>query len=119
MSSPARLALAATTIAGAALPMAAEVTAPNVSAANWLTETWFVVPGEEPFRVKGFDRPVAGYWDGAAKRIVLLEWVPSASHLARHEILHALLRRPGHPREYFVDKCGDLVIGPGVPLTID
>jgi hypothetical protein len=81
--------------------------------------SWYVVPGENPFQVKGFDRPVAGYWDGAADRIVILQWVPSVKHLVRHEALHALIRLRGHPAEYFVERCGSLVIGPGVPLTVD
>jgi hypothetical protein len=75
---------------------------------------WYVVPGDEPFRVATIRQPVLGYWDSLANRIVLLEWVPSATELVRHEILHALLKRTDHPAEYFERRCGALISGPGV-----
>ncbi len=77
---------------------------------------WYVVRGEVPFRVKGVDYPVVGYWDPQANRIVLLEYLPNQrAPVIRHEALHAILRRTDHPSEYFVDRCGAVIGGPDSP----
>jgi hypothetical protein len=76
--------------------------------------SWYVVPGDIPFRIPTIDKPLLGYWNSATNRIVLLEWVPSATELVRHEMLHALLRRADHPYEYFEQRCGELIRGPGL-----
>lgn len=77
---------------------------------------WYVVRGEEPFRVQGVDYPVVGYWDPQANRIVLLEYLTNQrAPIIRHEALHAILRRTDHPPEYFVDRCGATIGGPDSP----
>jgi hypothetical protein len=67
---------------------------------------WYFVPGDEPFISPPLGKAVLGYWDSYDNRIILLQYVPNRSALARHEILHALLRRGDHPAEYFQDRCG-------------
>ena len=78
--------------------------------------TWYVVPGEEPFRVPNHAQPVLGYWDPADNRIVLLQFLPDRrAPTIRHEALHAITRSLGHPPEYFVDRCGAVIDGPENP----
>lgn len=64
---------------------------------------WFVIPGES------FECPsgqCAGRWQG--NRIYLSETWEMNELVVRHEMLHALLGRPGHP---------DPPFGNGCPLT--
>lgn len=77
--------------------------------------SWYVVPGEDPFVAPSLGKQVLGYWQRRGNRIVLLEYVPSRTELVRHEMLHALLQRGDHPRAYFVDRCGAVINGPGLP----
>ena len=80
--------------------------------------TWFVVPGEDPFRVPNHAAPVAGYWDPAANRIVVLQYLPNRrAPTIRHEALHAILRRVNHPVAYFETKCGPVITGPEAPYS--
>ena len=80
---------------------------------------WYVVPGDRPFVVPALGRTVLGYWDPGTNSIVVLQWVPSAAALVRHEILHALLRRSDHPPEFFEERCGEVITGPSLPLDVD
>jgi hypothetical protein len=78
--------------------------------------TWYVVPGEVPFRVPNHPQPVVGYWDPADNRIVVLQFLPNRrAPLIRHEALHAITKRLDHPDEYFVEKCGAVIDGPENP----
>jgi hypothetical protein len=100
---------------------AARITPPAQYAAWWkVTEAcsglrgdyaavqWYVVP-EARVTVDGTDYD--GYtWTKDEPRIVLARgMVHGAGTLVRHEMLHALLVRGGHPRAYFVERCGDIV----------
>ena len=79
---------------------------------------WYVVPGEDPFRVDGVAYPVLGYWERQGNRIVLLQYVPdSRAALIRHEALHAILRRTDHPAEFFVERCGEVITSQDWPGT--
>lgn len=53
------------------------------------------------------DLSVDAVWIPARNEIVLRD--PTNGGLVRHEMLHALLQRGGHPAEYFGDKCASLV----------
>jgi hypothetical protein len=55
------------------------------------------------------DETVAGYWSLAGNRIVLYANDTIAGAVVRHEMLHALLRVPGHPRSAFLQACGGVV----------
>lgn len=77
---------------------------------------WYAVPGEEPFSVPRHPRPVYGYWNAVENHIVLLQYLPNRrAPIIRHEMLHAILQRTDHPREYFVERCGDDIDGPESP----
>lgn len=84
--------------------------------ASYEAVTWMMVPGDEPFRVRGLPKPVLAYWDPGRNWIVMLEYTPDRAAVARHEALHAILRRTDHPREYFETRCGDVIASPG---TVD
>jgi hypothetical protein len=55
------------------------------------------------------DPNVTSYWSAASNRIVIAGDLIYKAAIVRHEMLHALLARDGHPREYFVEKCGGAV----------
>jgi hypothetical protein len=52
---------------------------------------------------------VTAYWSQATNRVVVTDQFLLDGAVIRHEMLHSLIRRAGHPREYFVEKCGGVV----------
>jgi hypothetical protein len=67
---------------------------------------FYQVPG-----VSTFASPVGtvvGLWNqaGSENRITLAGYYLDNELVVRHEMLHALLERTGHPVEYFVTRCG-------------
>ena len=71
---------------------------------------WYYVPGAVTIVVDG--RRVEGYWS-APNTIVLAEAAMLDGPLVRHEMLHALQDGDGHPREFFLDRCGGVVLCEG------
>ena len=71
--------------------------------------TWYVVPGEVVPPPEADLQNVAGYWSKASNRIVLASAVKLNGEIVRHEMLHALSRQPGHPRDLFLGKCDGVV----------
>ena len=69
--------------------------------------TWYQVPGSATVDY-GSDE-VSAYWSAAGNRIVVAGDATDAGDIVRHEMLHALLRKRGHPREYFLARCGGVV----------
>ncbi len=69
------------------------------------TIKFYVVPGVETFSTK--DGAKVGEWttDGSSNRIIIAGNYQNFEMVVRHEMLHALLGKEGHPPEYFVDKC--------------
>ena len=66
---------------------------------------WYVVPGVETFATDA--GPKVGVWErtgGTARIIIAGHWVHHEMAV-RHEMLHHLLDREGHPQEYFVERC--------------
>lgn len=63
---------------------------------------WYVAAVMDPN-----DLSVDAIWLPETNDIVLRD--PTNGSLVRHEMLHALLRRGGHPAEYFGEKCASLV----------
>jgi hypothetical protein len=132
MSSPLRLrirlALAILALTGAcvvltepAFPVdAVRISAPARFAAWWkVTEAcsgltgdfasvgWYVVPSE---RVTVAGNQFDGYtWTDGGARIVLARTMVTEGELVRHEMLHVLLQRGGHPAAFFRERCGDIV----------
>jgi len=74
---------------------------------------WYVLPNEASFQLEG--QTVNGAFFPAGNEIVLGDGEQLDGLLVRHEMLHALLPRntPGHPREYFLGRCGDVVVCEG------
>jgi len=63
---------------------------------------WYQVP--DAWEVVGGDgRPVQAYYDLGADHIVLAGAYLNSDPLVKHEALHAILDRPGHPAEF--DRC--------------
>ena len=72
-------------------------------------------------------KEVTAYWSLGSKRIVVVDAYRLNGSVIRHEMLHSLIRQEGHPREYFMEKCGGVVhcegdciepAAPYVPLPI-
>lgn len=70
--------------------------------------SWYYVPGTGSFAV-GSDPEVVGLWQASNHSITLAQFVREYAPVVRHEELHAILQRAGHPPEYFQDKCGSIV----------
>jgi hypothetical protein len=103
------------------LPAGAELFSPPTVYARWwaLTEacsgvtgplqdiTFFQVPGVSDFLSEG--RRVVGYWTNGGNEIVLAGDAVLDGGSVRHEMLHALIRIGGHPRDQFLEKCAGVV----------
>ena len=114
-------ALACRDISAPDVPWTAVQTTPPARFALWwqLTETcsgvpgnyssisWYVVPNTTTLSYQG--RQVYGYWLGNPDRIVLADYYHNNGPIVRHEMLHVLLHRTGHPRADFLTACGGVV----------
>jgi len=69
--------------------------------------SWYVVPGVDA--ILDGDITVVGYWSRISNRIVLAGAEQKDGGTIRHEMLHALLRNVGHPRNQFLVACGGVV----------
>ena len=69
------------------------------------TVQFYVIPGVQTFSTK--DGEKVGLWsrEGRTDRIVIAGNYENHEMVVRHEMLHALLQREGHPSGYFVDRC--------------
>lgn len=71
---------------------------------------WYVQPDVETLHIPGdHGGHYGGYWWAIGNRILLTERAVTDGWLVRHEMLHALIGRAGHPRDHFVDRCGGIV----------
>jgi hypothetical protein len=69
--------------------------------------SWYRVPGTSRFSVEG--TYAAGEWLRSGNRIVLADSSARDGGVVRHEMLHALLQRIPHDREYFLGRCAGVV----------
>jgi hypothetical protein len=69
------------------------------------TIQFYVVPGVETFPTQVGAK--VGLWnrEGGINRIVIAGNYLSHEMVVRHEMLHALLQREGHPTNYFIERC--------------
>lgn len=118
-------AVACTNIVDATLPVGAQTLAPPEVYARWWALTsecagiagdlsavhWYVVPNAQTLPVNG--RDAAAYWTPAGNQIVLTGPIVLDGGAVRHEMLHALIRSGGHPRDQFLGKCAGVVECPG------
>jgi hypothetical protein len=67
---------------------------------------WYVVPDSLTFTTESGEK--VGLWSesSAGTRIILAGAYADHELVVRHEMLHALLDREGHPPQYFQTKCG-------------
>ena len=74
-------------------------------AGDFSATKFYVVPGVNTFATE--EGPKVGLWsrEGKANRIVLAGNYAEHEMVVRHEMLHQLLGREGHPPEYFVSRC--------------
>ena len=71
--------------------------------------SWYRVPGASDIPL-GDGTLVGGKWNERTNQIVLAGNEELAGDVVRHEMLHALLRTPGHPRAEFISQCGGTVV---------
>ena len=69
--------------------------------------SWYVVPNTRTLSYQG--KQVDAYWIGDPDRIVLADSLRNPGPIVRHEMLHVLLHRNGHPRDAFLAACGGVV----------
>jgi hypothetical protein len=76
------------------------------STAGFADVRWYMVPGSS-FQIDGIT--AGGYYSRDDNYIVLSDTSAAYSASVRHEMLHAIIRKPGHPRDYFLEKCAAVV----------
>ena len=81
--------------------------------------SWYAVPGADSIMVIPSRTWAQGFYELAQNRIVLAGHWRSDGGLVRHEMLHALLRRGGHPAEFFQNRCGGVVAYPPPRTSVD
>lgn len=102
------------------LPATAQAMTPPAEYRAWWTETescsglkgnfnqisWYVVPDSLTFTTSTGEK--VGLWSesSAGVRIIIAGAYSHHELVVRHEMLHALLDREGHPSEYFQNRCG-------------
>ena len=102
-----------------ALPANAQLVLPPVEYQTWWSETeacsglsgnldaveWYIVPDAATFETDGGRK--VGLWSHSSQgvRIILAGNYADNELVVRHEMLHALLDRVGHPSEYFESRC--------------
>lgn len=72
---------------------------------DFSTVQFYVVPGVDTFPTEVGHK--VGMWsrEGRTNRIILAGNYLAHEMVVRHEMLHALLQREGHPDNYFVERC--------------
>ena len=67
---------------------------------------WYVIPDAHTFQTDAGEK--VGLWSHSSSgvRIIIAGNYASNELVVRHEMLHALLDREGHPTEYFQNRCG-------------
>jgi hypothetical protein len=70
---------------------------------------WYVVPDAQTLR-DAQGREIDAYWEARGNRIVIANASQHSGDLVRHEMLHALIRADGHPREQFLNRCAGIVV---------
>jgi hypothetical protein len=74
---------------------------------DFASVSWYVLPNQTQFEVNA--RKYQSYWFARGNAIVITASSRLDGQLVRHEMLHALAG-PEHRQEYFVDKCGGVVV---------
>jgi hypothetical protein len=66
---------------------------------------WFVIPGVSSFQTR--DGPAVGMWKKGqgSGSIILAGNLADRELVVRHEMLHSLIGRSGHPSKLFIERC--------------
>lgn len=72
---------------------------------------WYHVSGRS-FTIKGM--AAGGFYTNGSHRLVLADSLIQSGESVRHEMLHAMLQKTGHPRSEFLGDCAGLVVCQGV-----
>ncbi len=75
--------------------------------ADFTAVSWYIVPNVSTFPSEIGD--LHGSYQQASNSIIVAGGYKDDPLLVRHEELHAILRQPGHPPEYFEDRCKNYV----------
>ena len=111
--------LGCTTEPSSSLPDGAEAFVPPATYQAWWASTegcsqirgnlerikWYVVPGVSTFPTTEGEKVGIRILTGDDVRIVIAGNYVEHEMVVRHEMLHALLNRAGHPAVYFQDRC--------------
>jgi hypothetical protein len=73
--------------------------------------TWYKT--SEPLHDVRTGEQAGGYWSSLGNRIVLRTDLLLDGEVVRHEMLHALVRKGGHPRNQFLGKCLGTIVCQG------
>ncbi len=75
------------------------------TAGAFSTVEWYVVPGVATFSTPHGEQ--VGMWQvtGGKNRVVIAGDYTGHEMVVRHEMLHQLLGREGHPPEFFAERC--------------
>lgn len=79
------------------------------------TVTWYKT--NEALRNPQTGEAIIGYWNSGNNRIVIMSSGMLDGGAVRHEMLHALVRKPGHPRNQFLGRCAGTVNCQGSCIT--
>jgi hypothetical protein len=79
----------------------------SAATGDFASVSWYVVPNSTNLTFQG--KLVDAYWIDNPDRIVLSDAHRNDGAIVRHEMLHALLHRDGHPRSAFLTACGGVV----------
>ena len=74
---------------------------------DYASVQWYYVPNTTTLFYQ--NREVDAYWISDPDRIVLADARKNDGMIVRHEMLHALLHRSGHPRDAYLVGCGGVV----------
>jgi hypothetical protein len=74
---------------------------------DYASVQWYVVPYTTTIDDQG--KQVNAYWISDPDRIILADARKNDGRIVRHEMLHALRHRDGHPRDAFLVGCGGIV----------
>ncbi len=72
---------------------------------SWTSLRWYVIPGASSFVAA--EGPVVGLWTRERKAgvIVLAGNFANDELVVRHEMLHSLIGKEGHPPDLFISAC--------------
>ncbi|HEX7980994.1 MAG TPA: hypothetical protein VF461_20470 [Gemmatimonadaceae bacterium] len=79
----------------------------SAATGDFASVEWYVVPNTTTLTYE--NTQVDAFWLGNPDRIVLADARRNDGPIVRHEMLHALLHRNGHPRDAFLTACGGVV----------